>query len=376
MAWTPKLYCVLLMLPLLPQSAAATSGGAGAQDTVPRMHAPNRSEPVGRPPEPQWPKTLPKASAAPAETHWPADQIKVARQRCDALLAGLDIVAMPAEPIRDGDCGAPAPIELISVGRNPQVTLSSPVIVTCEIAAALDKWLKVDLQSAAREHLGSPIVRLDVMSAYSCRNAYGRKKTRMSEHGRANALDIKSFLTERGQVVDLHADWGPTERDQKAQIAAAAAANAKAQEAKAEAIKREAEKADQQLKSQPGGVPGNAPQPPAQSGTVTLRGPVSDPPLDTSNGVRAWRPPAPALGLGQQSHLGGPKAAEGGKPQTQEVVPGKQPASLGPRSRFLRRVHASACRTFGTILGPEANEAHRNHFHVDMAERQNGSFCE
>lgn len=34
---------------------------------------------------------------------------------------------------------------------------------------------------------------------------------------------------------------------------------------------------------------------------------------------------------------------------------------------FLRAIHASACRRFGTVLGPGYNAAHRNHFHMDMS---------
>jgi len=44
--------------------------------------------------------------------------------------------------------------------------------------------------------------------------------------------------------------------------------------------------------------------------------------------------------------------------------------------QFLRRLHAGACGTFGTVLGPEANEAHRNHFHLDLASRGRSAFCE
>ena len=33
--------------------------------------------------------------------------------------------------------------------------------------------------------------------------------------------------------------------------------------------------------------------------------------------------------------------------------------------RFLRDVHDGACRLFDSVLGPEYNEAHRNHFHLD-----------
>jgi hypothetical protein len=43
---------------------------------------------------------------------------------------------------------------------------------------------------------------------------------------------------------------------------------------------------------------------------------------------------------------------------------------------FLRDVHAGACRIFGTVLGPEANEAHRNHLHLDLAPRRRRAFCE
>jgi hypothetical protein len=34
-------------------------------------------------------------------------------------------------------------------------------------------------------------------------------------------------------------------------------------------------------------------------------------------------------------------------------------------SRFLRQVRDGACRSFSTVLGPEYNAAHRNHFHLD-----------
>jgi len=39
---------------------------------------------------------------------------------------------------------------------------------------------------------------------------------------------------------------------------------------------------------------------------------------------------------------------------------------------FLRVVHQSACKRFGTVLGPEYNAAHRNHIHV---EGQSPKFC-
>lgn len=39
---------------------------------------------------------------------------------------------------------------------------------------------------------------------------------------------------------------------------------------------------------------------------------------------------------------------------------------------FLRVVHSSACKRFGTVLGPEYNRAHADHFHL---EGTGASFC-
>ncbi|MCW2348835.1 MULTISPECIES: extensin family protein [unclassified Sphingobium] len=42
-------------------------------------------------------------------------------------------------------------------------------------------------------------------------------------------------------------------------------------------------------------------------------------------------------------------------------------------AQFLRVLHQSACKRFRTVLGPDYNSAHRDHFHFDMGGR--GSFC-
>jgi hypothetical protein len=44
--------------------------------------------------------------------------------------------------------------------------------------------------------------------------------------------------------------------------------------------------------------------------------------------------------------------------------------SVDQNSKFVKYLHDDACRTFGTVLGPDANEAHKNHFHFDMKQRR------
>ena len=42
---------------------------------------------------------------------------------------------------------------------------------------------------------------------------------------------------------------------------------------------------------------------------------------------------------------------------------------------ILRRMWQAACGPFGTVLGPEANRFHRDHFHFDTARYRSGSYC-
>jgi hypothetical protein len=41
----------------------------------------------------------------------------------------------------------------------------------------------------------------------------------------------------------------------------------------------------------------------------------------------------------------------------------------GPRGAFLREVRDGACDLFATVLSPDYNNAHRDHFHLDQAAR-------
>lgn len=50
-------------------------------------------------------------------------------------------------------------------------------------------------------------------------------------------------------------------------------------------------------------------------------------------------------------------------------VSGDWSGGTAEEQRFLRLVHASACKRFGTILGPDYNAAHRDHFHLEATGR-------
>jgi hypothetical protein len=343
-----------------PAASAPQAPAASSQASAPTPVA--GKAPAALSAEGAWPavltRSVPRAPAAQPAA-WSASDIAEGRARCAALLKGLDLVAEPVAPIREGGaCGTPAPMQLVSIGSRPKITFSPPATLTCDMIAALHKWLQKDVQRLARAHLGAPVVEIANMSSFSCRNAYGRARSRLSEHGRVNAIDIGAFVTERGAKTMVVADWGPL----GSEIAGA----------QAEAVKRQAEAAAAARNAK---SPAEAPQVATTPETVRSYQAGASLPIGMPRITFGMRAPDAAddlsagLGWAPPSRLGGPKPANAAP---SGVAAGK--------AAFLHGVHKAACGIFSTVLGPEANKAHKDHFHLDMAERKRtskrSSICE
>lgn len=352
----------------------------------------------------RWPKLLP--GKPEILTAWTEEEIKAERARCAEVLKDIDAETEPADPVRNGGCGSPGPIKLISIGKSNKVVVSPPATMTCDLVVALAQWMEKDVQPAARRLLGKPVTKISNISDYSCRNALARTTTRLSEHALANALDIRDFVTEDGEVVDLKRDWGPTTRDIAAQIAAEKAEEAARQAAAAAA--EAAAKAAREAAAKAAATKGAAkPQDDIKAEATGAAKAVSTPDpkadgkspakADTDTGPKEEAAPTVEEALSprerrRQKRAERQKARQDAREVAKQAarVARDRPAALipvsaslaaaaenpGPRGQFLREVHEAACGTFGTVLGPEANEAHRDHFHLDMAKRRYKSFCE
>ncbi|MDX2204269.1 MAG: extensin family protein [Hyphomicrobiaceae bacterium] len=331
---------------------AATTGICALAMTSAMAEMPQRAKPVG---DPSWPVVLQQAKPNPNERLWSKADIEQAQARCVALLKGLDVEADHEAPWREGsDCGSPAPMRLNSIGTGAQRVRFAPApTLSCEMIAGLAQWLRQDVQKLAHRHLGAPLVRIEAMSSYSCRNAYGRSEGRLSEHGRANAIDIAAFVSDTTHVASVEGDWGLTQREIAEQ------------------------------RREPGGSAGTAAMaaveraPPVLAATPPQPGAPSAGFTAAPMGLQEVRPSVPGIMLqftGRPqfpglSRLGGPKPKTAGNAPAVQQPPNK--------AEFLRGAHKAACRIFGTVLGPEANKTHRNHFHLDMAERaQQTRICE
>ncbi len=326
-------------------------------------------------------KTAKASPIDPPPDTWTATEIDAAKARCTAALKGLDADVTAEAPIKEGPCGTPAPIRLSRLGG---VTFTPAALINCGMLAPLNTWISKDLQPSAQRQLGAKITKIEVMSDYSCRTAFGRVGRKLSQHAYVDALDIRGFVTAKNEEVVVLQSWGATNRD----IAAAAAA-AKAKEEQLAAAQAEATNAQRDnLRDGKSGASGT----PAPTPTASALGTPGSGVVKATRSGGIDKVTVILAGSGKKAtaaRLGGPAdplLAEADKDSKKPLAASLRTTAIspdllatpptGPRARFLREAHASACRIFGTTLGPEANEAHRNHFHVDMAERKVKKICD
>jgi hypothetical protein len=138
------------------------------------------------------------------------------------IVAEVDVVA----PVKQDQCGTPAPVMLRRVATgSTRVEIKPPAMVNCTMVAHLHEWVTTILQPAAEQAFGSPITRLANASGYACRQRNGSQShsERLSEHALANAIDIAGFVTADGRTIEVARHWGPTLRDQREATRSAAA---------------------------------------------------------------------------------------------------------------------------------------------------------
>lgn len=125
---------------------------------------------------------------------------------CPALSAGR-IVADALAPISEGQCGASAPLSLISVNANGgSIAMPANPTVNCAMANTLSQWL-ADLDGYARETLGAGIEAVISGPAYVCRRRNNAQSGRISEHAYGNAIDVVGFELTDGRSVRIVSDW-------------------------------------------------------------------------------------------------------------------------------------------------------------------------
>ncbi|MFY0617272.1 MAG: extensin family protein [Shimia sp.] len=135
------------------------------------------------------------------------------------------------------------------------VKLSTPSVMNCDTAKALQTWVDKGMNKAVRSY-GGGAREIKVAAHYACRTRNHKKGAKISEHGKGNAIDISAVTLKNGDTISVLKDW-----------------------------------------------------------------------------------------------------------------------NNGKKGRILKKMHKSACGPFGTVLGPNADRYHKDHFHFDVARHRSGSYC-
>ncbi len=387
---------VISFLPFIAIAVAVILGSAGVSSPViaasgaakaairPASHTPPTASATRKSRAGSTARKRRKSRNLRTATKWSPAAQRRAQQRCKQLLRGLDVVVEPILPIRRNACGDAAPVKLIAIGSNPRVTLSPAPIVNCQMVAVMHKWLTRDLQPLARKYLKSPLNKLGIMSSYSCRTAYGKRGNKLSQHARANALDIRSFHTVAGTRTALLANWGPRRPYRGAPARKVITAHSAADVTAGALISRRLRSRRLKRRRAANGITGwttaiNTPAARGYNGDIAdTDTPIAANPAQTaadffksiftsnaqSDHTFGYNNGPASDAFSQIDKLGGPRRKRGSRARGRVQ-----------KSAFLRAAHRRACTLFGTVLGPDANYAHRHHFHVDLQQRKQGSYC-
>lgn len=102
-----------------------------------------------------------------------------------------------------GGCSALGAVQLLDIGT----PVSNLGAMTCSAARSLARWTREAVQPAASQWMESKVVRIESFGSYACRPVNGQAGNKLSEHGRANAVDIAAFSFADGRRVTVLDGW-------------------------------------------------------------------------------------------------------------------------------------------------------------------------
>jgi hypothetical protein len=160
------------------------------------------------PSRPTRPIAIPQESAPPQEAFasFPEEQAasSAAASDCDRQLDKIAVARPLGALVAPGECGAPDAVllESVTLPDRSKVAVVPPATLRCPMATAVAQWMREDVVPAAVK-LGAPLRALQNLGSYECRGRDAVRGAILSEHGRANALDLRAFKLGSGKVLVL-----------------------------------------------------------------------------------------------------------------------------------------------------------------------------
>lgn len=154
------------------------------------------------------PEAEEKPSADKPSANKPAEAAPPPEKQLSACRLALteEIAIAPSIPdIRGpGACGGEdlVRLEAIVLPDKRKVAVKPAAILRCTMASAIADWVRKDMVPLAAS-LGSTISDLDNFDSFECRGRNRIAGALLSEHGKANALDVRAIKLANGQSIGL-----------------------------------------------------------------------------------------------------------------------------------------------------------------------------
>jgi hypothetical protein len=169
---------------------------AEAPSAAPQSPATAKAAPIPLPPE---------KPAGPVATSTPVPAPAPQPSACRLALTEEIAIAPSVPDIHGpGGCGGEdlVRLEAIVLPDKHRVSLKPAATLRCGMAAALADWVRTEVEPLA-EGSGSELRDFDNFDSYDCRGRNGVVGAQLSEHGRANAIDVRGWKLANGQSVEL-----------------------------------------------------------------------------------------------------------------------------------------------------------------------------
>jgi hypothetical protein len=183
---TVKLLSTLIGLMAFCASVALDSASA---QTIP---LPRQRPPQAGPPQ-----------AAVTETTTPPEPAPPSACR---LRLTVELAAAPSLPAfaGAGECEVEdmVRLEAVMLPDKTRVAVLPPALLRCPFAEAVVHWVRDDVASAMRSQ-GRAVKGIDNFASYECRGRNRLAGAKVSEHGKGNALDVRSIRLADGKILEL-----------------------------------------------------------------------------------------------------------------------------------------------------------------------------
>jgi hypothetical protein len=143
---------------------------------------------------------LPRPRPSVAPTH-PQAVLSACRLR----MSVKHVIAPPVDSIEGpGACGGTdlVRLEAVLLPDESRVEINPPAVLRCSMAEAIADWVREDLDQLTTANLGAKLRSIRNFAAYHCRPRNNIAGAAISEHGKGNALDIRSVTLTNGRTLE------------------------------------------------------------------------------------------------------------------------------------------------------------------------------